>query len=427
MSNSLKAPRGTKDILPSNIDKWEYIRTILYNVCYTFGFKQIITPIFEDTSVFLRGVGNSTEIVQKEMYTFNDKSDRSITLRPEGTAAVARAVIENGLMSSIMPLKLFYFGSFFRYEKPQVGRLREFHQFGAELYGSDIPYSDVEIILFSNEIFSNLNLNNISLYVNSIGCEKCRPDYNEKLNKFLSLKKNDLCGLCIEKLKYNPIRILDCKNTKCSEIVESGPSILECLCNECLVHFNTFTDILSSCNISYEIKDSLVRGLDYYNRTVFEFVTNDIGAKSTICGGGRYDSLISKLGGKSISSLGFAIGIERLILLLETQEKLVLSKAKSDIFIACTSDKYHSKCLDISYNLKKLGINAEYDIMGRTLKSQMKYANKINAQIVIVLGDDEINTGSIKLKNMSTGENLCSLSIDNNLILNLYNIITQKY
>lgn len=421
MSVLINSPRGTEDILPFDSYKWIFIRNIIIKVCESFGIKEIVTPIFEHTELFLRSIGNTTDVVQKEMYTFLDKSERSLTLRPEGTASVVRAVLENGLLNNPLPLKFFYFGPFFRYEKPQAGRLRQFNQFGIEFFGPFSPSADLELILVAKQIFKILKLNNIDLEINSIGCLDCRPNYNSILKEYFINKKDILCKVCNNRLNTNPMRIIDCKNPNCKEIANNAPSIIDYICDGCNNHFKQLISYLNDLNISYKINNKIVRGLDYYNRTVFEFISNDLGAQSTICGGGRYDSLIQSLGGNHTPALGFGMGIERLLSLIDKQNIDIMQPKYCDIYICNIGEVSKSKVLSIMYNLSQEGFYVECDLMDRSFKSQMKYANKINAKTLLIIGENELTSNIAKLKNMDTGEEY-KVNIETDLIDKLYDI-----
>ena len=398
----LTAPKGTKDVLPSDSYRWQYVESVLKQICNDFNFKEIRTPTFESTEVFARGVGDTTDVVTKEMYTFLDKGGRSITLRPEGTAGVARSFVENGLYAGVLPLKLFYLISCFRYEKPQAGRLREFHQFGVEMLGTTTPNSDAEAIIFGAEIFKRLNIGNITLNLNNIGCKECRKAYNEKLKAFLEVKKDSLCETCQERLGKNPMRIFDCKSEVCQSLIKDAPTIFDCVCDDCRDHFNTVTDILDTVGITYKIDKGIVRGLDYYSKTVFEFVSDNIGAQGTVLGGGRYDGLIADLCGNDAPGIGFAMGIERLLLLAEGA--MDVPEDTPDVFFIPIGDVAKKQVYQLVFSLRGQGISAEYDLNGRSVKAQMKYADKIGAKYTVVIGDDEIAQGSYPVKNMSNGE-----------------------
>ncbi len=398
----LTAPKGTKDVLPFDSYRWQYVESVLKQICSDFNFKEIRTPTFEATEVFARGVGDTTDVVTKEMYTFLDKGGRSITLRPEGTAGVARSFVENGLYAGVLPLKLFYLISCFRYEKPQAGRLREFHQFGVEMLGTTAPQSDAEAIIFGAEIFKRLNIGNITLNLNNIGCKECRKAYNEKLKAFLEEKKDSLCETCRERLGKNPMRIFDCKSEICQSLIQDAPTIFDSVCDDCRDHFNTVTDILDTVGIAYQIDKGIVRGLDYYSKTVFEFVSDNIGAQGTVLGGGRYDGLIADLGGSDAPGIGFAMGIERLLLLAEGS--MDVPEQTPDVFFIPIGDAAKKQVYKLVYSLRSQGISAEYDLNCRSVKAQMKYADKIGANYTVVIGDDEIAQGSYPVKNMQTGE-----------------------
>jgi histidyl-tRNA synthetase len=396
-------PKGTQDVVPSEAYKWHTVEKLAAETAEAYGFKEIRFPVFEHTELFTRSVGDTTDVVQKEMYTFNDKGNRSITLRPEGTAGAARASIENGLLNDALPQKVYYIIPCFRYEKPQAGRLREFHQFGAEMYGSASPCADADIIAMAKGLIDRLGLKNIELFINSIGCPNCRAEYHKALKAYFENSKGDLCETCLGRLEKNPMRILDCKSPVCSKIAENAPVILDFLCDDCRKHFETLKKNLTAMGIEFKINPKIVRGLDYYTRTVFEFVTTDIGAQGTVCGGGRYDGLIEEMGGKPMPALGFAMGIERLILTMQSQECDFIPAKKCDLYIASMGERALEKAIILAKELRDDGYYAEYDVMGRGLKAQMKYADKIGATFTMVLGDNELETEKAKLKNMETG------------------------
>ena len=399
-----KAPRGTNDIFYPKSDLWQYLETKMRSVCKRFGYTEIITPTFEHTELFLRGVGDTTDVVEKQMYTFNDKGDRSITLRPEGTASVARAFIERNMYANPLPVKQFYIIPCFRYEKPQAGRLREFHQFGVEVFGSQNPTIDAEIISLVHLLLEEIGLKSVTLNLNSIGCPTCRKAYNEKLIAYFKNHYDELCDTCKSRLERNPLRILDCKSPICQGFAKDAPKLIDHICEECSTHFEGVKARLDALNIPYVINPDIVRGLDYYTRTVFEFVAEDIGAQSTVCGGGRYDGLVEELGGPATPGIGFAMGIERLILTLESKNILTDMTTKPDIYISNIGDAADLEAEKLVFELRSVGLVAEKDRIGRSLKAQMKYADKIGAAYTIVLGDDEINTRTAELKNMQTGE-----------------------
>ncbi len=399
-----KAVKGTKDILPAEIYKNQYIESTAIDVSERFGFKEIRTPVFEHTELFQRGVGDTTDVVQKEMYTFDDKGGRSITLRPEGTAGAARSFLENGLSNETLPQKVCYITSCYRYEKPQSGRLREFHQFGVECFGADSPLADAEIISLADTYFKELGVKDLSLELNSIGCPTCRAEYHKALKAYFEDRKDELCDTCKDRLERNPMRILDCKSPVCSEIATGAPVVLDYLCDECKAHFEKVKAYLNALNIEFTVNPRIVRGLDYYTKTVFEFVSNSIGAQGTVCGGGRYDGLIEELGGQKTPSLGFGLGLERLLLLMEAQGCEFPKEEKPDLFIAAMGEKAQLKAVEIAKDMRDEGFTCLYDINGRGLRAQMKYANKLGAKYTVVLGEDEVSGGIAKLKNMESGE-----------------------
>lgn len=398
-----KAPRGTQDVLPEQSAKWQYVEKTMFHVAELFGFREIRFPTFEHTELFARGVGDSTDVVQKEMYTFNDKGDRSITLRPEGTAGTMRALIEHGILAGALPVKVNYLTSCFRYEKPQAGRLREFHQFGAELVGSASAAADAELIAMASQIFDQLQIEGLTLEINSIGCPKCRADYNNALKEYFRSHEDKLCDTCRERLDRNPMRILDCKSPICHEIAEGAPVILDYLCDDCKAHFEELQKRLDEFNIAYEINPTIVRGLDYYTRTVFEFVSNAIGAQGTVCGGGRYDGLIELLGGQPTPSIGFGLGIERLLLLMEKTGVPFPEEGCVDIYVGSMGEKASIEAANIVNSLRAEGFKAESDIVGRSVKAQMKYADKINAAFSCIIGESELESGKVTVKNMKDG------------------------
>lgn len=399
-----KAPRGTQDILPSQVHKWNFIEKTVLETASLYGFTEIRTPVFEHTELFHRSVGDTTDVVQKEMYTFEDKGGRSITLKPEGTAGAARAVLEHNLNRDILPLRTSYVTSCYRYEKPQAGRLREFHQFGVEMFGADSPAADVEVISMGQQILFNLGIKNVSLEINSIGCPTCRANYHEMLKGYFDAFSDDLCETCLGRLEKNPMRILDCKSPVCGKIAEHAPKMADFLCEECDDHFKKVQTLLDKNGIEYKVNPSIVRGLDYYTKTVFEFVASGIGAQGTVCGGGRYDGLLEELGGAKMSGLGFAMGIERLIMVMEQENCEFPEPIKPKIYIASMGENAADEAVVITETLRKEGFFALCDVMGRSLKAQMKYADKIGAEYTVVIGDDELNNEKVFVKDMETGE-----------------------
>ena len=401
-------PKGTKDVLPQESYKWHFVEENIKDVARVFALQEIRTPMFEHTELFLRGVGDTTDIVNKEMYTFDDRGGRSITLKPEGTASVARSFIENNLRETVLPLRCYYETPVFRYERPQAGRLREHHQFGVEVYGAESAAADAEVISIAKMFFDKLGIAP-TLYINSIGCKTCRKAYHDALVAYFESKCDCLCATCKERLTTNPLRILDCKNDKCGEVAKGAPSILDYLCEECNAHFAALRHHLDVLGIAYTVNPTVVRGLDYYTRTVFEFVADDIGAKSTVCGGGRYNDLIESIGGKPCPAVGFGMGIERLLLTLDAAGVTIPDTECPDVYIANMGrDDICRKLVD---DCRRAGVSAVTDVMGRSLKAQMKYADKLNARFCVVVGDSEVESGIVKVKNMRAGgEAECALS-----------------
>lgn len=396
----ITAPKGTQDVLPSQSYKWQYVENIIRDTCRLYGFSEIRTPVFEHTEVFVRGVGDTTDVVTKEMYTFEDKGGRSVTLRPEGTAGIVRSFIENGIFNDPLPAKLFYLINCFRYEKPQKGRLRQFSQFGVELFGAVSPQTDAHVISLPYTVFKKFGIDGIKLHINSIGCKECRGKYREALIEYFEDKKEALCPTCNERLYKNPMRILDCKSDICKEIAKGAPKITDYLCGDCEAHFESVKSLLDNMGIEYTVDPTIVRGLDYYNRTVFEFISDNIGAQGTVCGGGRYDGMTEQLGGADYAGIGFAMGLERIMLLLENAD---IEKPTPDIYLAPMGERAARECARLAMALTNDGVSVEYDLMSRSLKAQMKFANKINAKTVAVIGDSELDSGVVKLKNMATG------------------------
>lgn len=403
MASSIEAVRGTKDVLPQDSYKWRFVERTAQKVAADFGFREVRFPTFEKTELFVRGVGDTTDVVQKEMYTFVTKGEDSITLRPEGTASVARLCLQNGLFAGLMPLKLYYIISCFRYEKPQAGRYREFHQFGVELYGTKAPSSDAEVIALADTLIKRLGIRGVSLKINSIGCPECRKNYHAALKAYFEDRKDELCDTCRDRLDRNPMRILDCKNPDCGKIAKNAPKVTDFLCEECSDHFEKLKAALENFGIAYEVDTSIVRGLDYYTKTVFEFVDGETGL--TVLGGGRYDGLITDLDpSKQVCGLGFATGLERLILVMEKQGCDFGKEDTCRVYIANIGENGAKKAAALAFGLRSKGISAETDISSRSLKAQMKYADKIGAEYTLVLGDDEVESGRAVLKRMSDGE-----------------------
>ena len=399
------AIKGTQDMLPKDAYKWHYIESVAQNVAKQFDFKEIRTPVFEKTELFQRGVGDTTDVVQKEMYTFDDKGGRSITLRPEGTAGAMRSILEHGLFNEALPIKSYYVTSCYRYEKPQAGRLREFHQFGVECIGAPSPTADAEVIMLGAKILDRLQIKNISLEINSIGCPTCRAKYTLALKDYFSQYKDKLCDTCLSRLDRNPMRILDCKSPICKEIASDAPVILDYLCDECKEHFEKVKSYLDAAEIKYTINPQIVRGLDYYTKTVFEFITTEIGSQGAVCAGGRYDGLAEELGGPKLPSLGFAMGLERILILMEKQNCEFPIDDVADVYIAPMGENATAEAIKLCNELREEGFTAVTDLSGRGLKAHMKYANKIGAKFSIVIGDNELENKKATLKNMITGEN----------------------
>lgn len=399
-----QAPRGTEDVLPEEAVQWQVIEAVMRSEASLHGFGEVRTPVFEHTELFQRGVGDTTDIVQKEMYTFLDKGGRSVTLRPEGTAGAARAMLEHGVYNNGLPVKFYYFTSCYRYEKAQKGRLREFHQFGAEMYGSADPLADAEVILLGSSIFERFGLKDVRLEINSIGCPECRAKYLEALRAYFEDRKGELCETCLGRLERNPMRILDCKSPVCSAIAQGAPRMLDYLCDGCREHFESVKQALDAVGVAYTVNPSIVRGLDYYTRTVFEFLAPIDGKELAVCAGGRYDGLIEELGGQSMPALGFGLGMERLLLLLKQQSVELPGADPCEIFIASLGQSAKLAAFRLCDTLWKSSVQAACDVNARGLKAQMKYADKIGAKYCLVLGDDELAAGKAELKNMKTGE-----------------------
>lgn len=399
-----KKIKGTEDVLPKDSYRWQFVEDVMRKESAAYGFKEIRTPVFEHTELFARGVGQTTDVVQKEMYTFDTKGGESVTLRPEGTAGAARAVLEHGLVNDSLPIKASYFVSCYRYEKPQAGRLREFHQFGLECYGTQSPVADAELICAAQSIFDRLGIKQLRLEINSIGCPTCRAEYHKALKEYFYGYKDELCETCNSRLEKNPMRILDCKSPVCSKIAQGAPKITDYLCDECKEHFASVQKYLDAAGVEYTVNPTIVRGLDYYTKTVFEFVTDFIGAQGTVCGGGRYDGLIEELGGKHLPSLGFAMGIERFLMLMDKQGIEIPKPSTCDLYVAVMGESASLKSFEIIKAVRSCGLIAETDVVGRGLRAQMKYADKIGAKFSMVLGDNEIEQGKAVIKNMSSGE-----------------------
>ncbi len=399
-----KAPKGTKDVLPEESYRWQHLEQTIRSTVRKYGLLEARTPCIEHTELFLRGVGNTTDIVQKEMYTFTDKGDRSITLKPEGTAGAVRMFVENGLFSEAQPTKMFYlYCPVFRYERPQAGRLREHHQFGVEVFGAPSASADAEVIALASEIFETIGVHDLTIKLNSIGCPKCRGRYQTALREYLAGRYDELCDDCKSRFEANPLRILDCKVEHCKEIVREAPHTMDYVCDECRDHMNTLTGLLDDIGIRYELDPMLVRGLDYYTKTVFEIVSGMPGAQGTLCGGGRYDGLIKELGGPDMPAVGFGLGMERLLLIMEQLGVNVEKPLRYEIMLLGLGDAGKRRAFSLTQQLRGLGIAADSDHVGRSVKAGMKFADKVKAANVLVLGDNEIAEGKAIIKNMQTG------------------------
>lgn len=409
-----KAPKGTKDIIPGESEKWALVEDVMSSEAELNGFSEIRTPVFEHTELFLRSVGDTTDVVEKQMYTFEDKGGRSITLRPEGTAGSVRAMLENGMYNAGYPIKLYYKSTCYRYEKPQAGRLRELHQFGVEMFGAAEPAADAQVILLALSIFERLGLGeDVQLAINSIGCPTCRAEYQKALKAYFTEHKDELCETCLSRLERNPMRILDCKSPVCSEIAKDAPKILDYLCEDCRAHFEKVKSLLTAVGVSYTVDPGIVRGLDYYTRTVFEFPSKRFGF--ALGGGGRYDGLVEEIGGKPTPALGFGLGFDRIMMALNEAGAEFPEDSKCEIYIASMGEAAQLKAFELVTELHRCGVSADCDLCARGLKAQMKYADKIHARYTIVLGDNELESGEAELKTMKSGEKK-KISIGENFI-----------
>lgn len=400
----IQSVRGTKDLLPDVIDSWHYLESIFRNVSAIFGYKELRTPIFEKTEVFSRSIGENTDIVNKEMYTFKDRGGDSITLRPEMTAALVRSVIQNNLTTLSSVSRLWYFGPFFRYERPQKGRLRQFHQYGAELISSPHPEADTEIILLANRLIESLKIDKYNLIINSLGNEASRLKFREKLIDYLKENKDNLSEDSKSRLESNPLRVLDSKDRNDIQITKDAPNILEYLDDESKKHFDTVINSLEKLNINYTINSKLVRGLDYYSHTVFEFQSEALGAQDSFGGGGRYDGLFQQLGGKQTPAVGFAMGVERILLILEAINKLPINDSPIDAFVVLADEKLIEYANEVAQKLRLLGLNVIMEMSRRSMKAQFKESNKLNSKYNIIVAEDEISRNAVNIRNMSTGE-----------------------
>ncbi len=408
----IKVPKGTQDILPDDISKWYYIEDMIKEILNKYGYKEIRTPFFEYTDLFVRGIGESTDIVTKEMFTFPDRKGRSLTLRPEMTAPVVRAYLENKMDRASQVVKLFYIGPMFRCEKPQAGRFRQFNQFGIEVIGTKSPEVDAEVIIAALEIYKKLGLEKLEVLLNSVGCKKCRAVYVQKLKEFIKDKKDFLCSECINRYKINPLRVLDCKKDNCQKIIKTAPIITDYLCNGCKQHFTEVKSYLDDLKIKYYVEPRLVRGLDYYTKTAFEIVSGELGAQNAIGGGGRYDDLVEELGGKPTPAVGFAAGIERMIIVMN-QQKIGWPENKGlDIFVAKVSEINTDIAFKLLQKIRNAGFSADMDYSAKSLKSQMRIAHKIGAKYTMIIGEEELSKNMITLRNMKTKEQK-EVEIDN--------------
>lgn len=402
-------PRGTNDFLPGEVEKWQYLEGLIRELFANYNYKEIRTPIFEHTELFLRSVGETSDIVSKEMYSFEDKGLRHITLRPEGTAGTVRAFVENKLFSQSLPVKLYYIGPMFRYDQPQAGRYRQFHQFGAEVLGSAEPIVDAEIISFAVDLFSKLGLESLSVLINTVGCDQCRPKYQEALKEYFGQYKDQLCPTCLERLEKNPLRVLDCKEEGCKRVAAGAPTTLDYACDDCKDHFEKVCAYLKAVGVDYQVDTTLVRGLDYYTQTAFEVIMNKVGSQqNAICGGGRYNKLVSQVGGDDIPGMGFAAGMERVLLTLKEEGIELPIKQDVDVYVAPLGDAAKVPCFELTQSLRSAGYICETDYLSKSIKAQMKAADKAGARYCIIIGDDELAQGVASVRNMqeSTQENV---------------------
>ena len=395
------APRGTKDILPDQIYKWQYAEEKFRDICRRFGFSEIRTPLFEHTELFQRGVGDTTDIVQKEMYTFNDHGNRSITLKPEGTASAVRAFLEHKQYAETQPTKYFYITPCYRYEKPQSGRLREFHQVGLEVFGAQGAMADAEVICLARDYLNEMGIEDLELRINSVGCPECRAKYKDALREFLRPRYDELCDTCKDRYERNPMRIIDCKSPVCKEIIKGAPMMLDYLCDDCKEHFEAVKKNLDALNIKYTVDPTIVRGLDYYTKTAFEFVTDSIGAQGTVCGGGRYDNLMEEIGDVSMPGVGFGLGIERLLLLMEAAGVEIFKPEGPDVALVYMGDKAKEYCLFLAEQLRAEGFSVLMDLQERGIKGQLKYADRMNAVYSVIIGDNELESGVVSIRDMA--------------------------
>ncbi len=400
----INIPKGTKDVLPQDSYKWQYVESVAREIARLYNFKEIRTPVFEHTELFTRSIGDQTDVVNKEMYTFLDKGNRSMTLKCEGTAPVARSYVENALDACSLPLKMYYITPVFRYENPQAGRLREHHQFGVEVYGGDSALLDFEVISLAYNFLTKLGIRSLVLNINSIGCPECRAKYNEALKDYLRGHLSEMCATCRERFERNPLRILDCKVSVCKQVVADAPKIIDYICDDCKAHMQNLENLLQKAGIVYEVNPNIVRGLDYYTKTVFEFVTTELGSQGTVCGGGRYNNLVESVGGKPTPCVGFGLGLERLLMLMDAMNIEIRNANALDIFVISQSADFVSAAMDIVKTLRQSGVSAETDYTGRSIKAQFKYSDKQKSAFAAVIGANEMESGFVDVKNMATGQ-----------------------
>lgn len=404
MAESIKAPRGVRDILPEDSWKWDYTLEVTRKIADLFSYREVHLPIFEQTDLFARGIGDTTDVVEKEMYTFTDKGGRSITLRPELTASMVRSYLEHNMSGGQQPVKLWEVGPMFRYERPQKGRYRQFWQLDFESIGSDSPMVDLEVIMTAIELFSRLGMSNLEVILNSVGCPKCRPVYRNALMDFLKPRLGELCETCQNRFDRNPLRILDCKDEKCKEITEGAPAIFESLCEECSEHFKAVTSGLDSLGVVYHIDKRLVRGLDYYTKTAFEVQSGDLGAQNAVCGGGRYDNLSEAIGGPHVPGVGFAAGLDRIVLTMEQQGCSFGKEPSPSVYVVCIDEKARASAVDVLYRLRREGISADMDYMGRGMKAQIKSAVNGGSLVACIIGGDEVARGVVMVKDLEKSQ-----------------------
>ena len=400
----IQSPKGTRDILPSEVQTWQWVEQVARSVFGTYGYQEIRTPIFESTDLFVRGVGDTTDIVEKEMYTFNDRGNRSVSLRPEGTASVVRAMLQNRLMEGASVLKFYYIGQMFRYDRPQAGRYREFWQVGIEAFGADSPAIDAEIIAAGHQFFSTLGIKDLTLHLNSIGDPACRPKYVEDLATYAKAHLDKLCGKCYARHERNPMRILDCKESGCRAVVANAPRLSDYLCDACRENFDTVKSYLDGLEIDYHEDPYVVRGLDYYSRTAFEFTAGGLGAQNAIGGGGRYDYLAEEIGGARTPGIGFALGMDRIIIALDAQNVTVPTASPVDVYLTVLGDAAMPVAMKLAQQLRENGVKTDLEYKGRGLRAQMRTANKLNARYVVMIGEDEISNEAATVRDMGSGD-----------------------